>query len=112
METKEPNLKQRTLCPPLESVIMKTTRVHSAADVVTDNHVITDLKHCFLYWTLGGSWVCLQQNCGKIWTGDQFVFIALELLRVVQEPKSRPGCCFSEWLRCRTGGRGVLARLP
>jgi len=55
---------------------MKTTRVHSATDVVTDNHVIKDFKHCSLYWTLSGSCVCLLQLRGKIGKGNQCNFIA------------------------------------
>jgi len=56
MVTKAPNLKQQAVCPPspqFQSVIMKTTRMHSATDVVTDNHIISDFKYCSSYWTLG-----------------------------------------------------------
>jgi hypothetical protein len=77
MVTNAPNLKQRAVCsPPFQSVIMKTTRVHSATDVVTDNHVITDFKHCSLYWTLSGSCICLLQLRGKIGKENQCNFIA------------------------------------
>jgi hypothetical protein len=54
MTTKAQNSKWRAVCPPLEGVIMKTIRVHSAADVVMDSHVFTELKYCSFYWIFRG----------------------------------------------------------
>jgi len=112
MAMKAPNLKQQVVWPPFQSVIMKTTRVPSATDVVTDNHVITNFKHCSLFCRLGGSCICLVQLRGKIGKEIRCNFIAVELLRVIQALKSRHDCCFSEWLHGGTYDRGLLVHLP
>jgi hypothetical protein len=82
--------KTATSLPPFQSVIMKTTRVHSPTDIVTDNHVITDFKHCSLYWTLGGSCFCMLQLRGKIRKEIQCNFIAFETLRDIKIGKGVP----------------------
>jgi len=116
MAMKAPNLKQQVVWPPFQSVIMKATRVYSATDVVTDNHVIRNFKLYSLYWTLGGSCVCLfvcwnfVEKLGRkfsviLWLSNYCMLYKHKNPDVID-------CCFSEWLLGGTYDRGKLVRLP